>query len=206
MNMQRALARPLLAIAPILVVLRVAGGTAAAKGNDVKVSGTCSSGSHWKLKAGARDSGIETEFEVDSNKVGQVWSVRMTDNGAQVFAGNKTTVAPSGSFSVSRAHHHRRAATRSSARPPTPRPARPAGVPSASRYLCTTRHIGDLPAIGITKHRSLPSGASSRVGPEWPPSGTLVTVSNAASTVRDHSAERSMRRRRSSDRQEPQSG
>ena len=100
--MQRALARPLLAIAPILVVLGVAGGTAAAKDGDVKVSGTCTSGSHWKLKAGARDSGIETEFEVDSNRVGQVWSVRITDNGSQVFAGRKTTVAPSGSFSVSR--------------------------------------------------------------------------------------------------------
>jgi hypothetical protein len=110
MNMQRAFARPLLAIAPILVVLGVAGGSAAAKGNDVKVSGTCSSGSHWKLKAGARDSGIETEFEVDSNKVGQVWSVRITDNGAQVFVGNKTTVAPSGSFSVSR-HTTNRAGT-----------------------------------------------------------------------------------------------
>lgn len=102
MNMQRALARPLLAVAPMLVVLGAAAGTAAAKGNDVKVSGTCSSGSHWKLKAGARDSGMETEFEVDSNVAGQVWSVRLTDNGTQVFAGKKTTVAPSGSFSVSR--------------------------------------------------------------------------------------------------------
>lgn len=100
--MQRAFARPLLAIAPILVLMGVASGTAAAKDGDVKVSGTCSSGSHWKLKAGPRDSGIETEFEVDSNKNGQVWSVRITDNGVQVFAGKKTTVAPSGSFSVSR--------------------------------------------------------------------------------------------------------
>jgi hypothetical protein len=108
--MQRAFARPLLAIAPILVVLGVAGGSASAKGNDVKVTGTCSSGSHWKLKAGVRDSGLETEFEVDSNKVGQVWSVRITDNGAQVFVGNKTTVAPSGSFSVSR-HTTNRAGT-----------------------------------------------------------------------------------------------
>ena len=110
MNMQRALVRPLLAVAPILVVLGLAGGTAAAKDGDVKTSGTCSSGSHWKLKAGVRDSGIETEFEVDSNKNGQVWSVRLTDNGVQVFAGKKTTVAPSGSFSVSR-HIANRAGT-----------------------------------------------------------------------------------------------
>jgi hypothetical protein len=86
----------------MLVVLGVTGGTAAAKNGDVKVSGACSKGAHWKLKAGARDSGIETEFEVDSNVVGQVWSVRLTDNGVQVFAGKKTTVAPSGSFSVQR--------------------------------------------------------------------------------------------------------
>lgn len=102
MNIQRVLARPLLAVAPMLVVLGVTAGTAAAKDGDVKASGTCSKGAHWKLKAGARDSGIETEFEVDSNKAGQVWSVRMTDNGTQVFAGKKTTVAPSGSFSVER--------------------------------------------------------------------------------------------------------
>jgi hypothetical protein len=54
----------------------------------------------WKLKAGPRDGGVETEFEVDSNLNAQVWWVQMTDNGVQVFAGNRTTVAPSGSFSV----------------------------------------------------------------------------------------------------------
>jgi hypothetical protein len=102
MNTQRVLARPLLAVAPLLIVLGVAGGTAAAKNGDRQVSGSCSKGSHWKLKAGARDSGIETEFEVDSNRNGQVWSVRMTDNGTQTFSGKRTTVAPSGSFSVSR--------------------------------------------------------------------------------------------------------
>lgn len=102
MNIQRALARPLLAVAPMLVVVGVAAGTAAAKDGDVTTSGTCSKGAHWKLKAGARDGAIETEFEVDSNKVGQVWSVRMTDNGTQVFAGKRTTVAPSGSFSIGR--------------------------------------------------------------------------------------------------------
>jgi hypothetical protein len=102
MNTKRALTRPLLAIAPMLVVLGVAGGTAAAKDGDVKASGTCTKGAHWKLKAGARDAGIETEFEVDSNVAGQVWSVRLVDNGVQVFSGKKTTVAPSGSFSVER--------------------------------------------------------------------------------------------------------
>ena len=43
---------------------------------------------------------IETELEVDSNRVRQVWSVQIADNGVRVFSGTRTTVAPSGSFSV----------------------------------------------------------------------------------------------------------
>jgi len=92
----------LLAAAPIVAVLGVAAGSAAAKDGDVKVSGRCSAGSVWKLKAGARDRGLETEFQVDSNVAGQVWSVRLTDNGTQVFSGQRTTTAPSGAFSVER--------------------------------------------------------------------------------------------------------
>jgi hypothetical protein len=110
MNTKRVIARPLLAVAPILLLLGVASGTAEAKAGDRQVSGTCSKGSHWKLKAGARDSGIETEFQVDSNRNGQVWSVRIRDNGVQVFSGQRTTVAPSGSFSISR-HLANRAGT-----------------------------------------------------------------------------------------------
>jgi hypothetical protein len=94
--------RGLVAVVPTLVVLGAAVGTASAKGGDVRAAGKCSGGSVWKLKAGARDGGIETEFEVDSNVNGQVWSVQITDNGVQVFAGNRATVAPSGSFSVER--------------------------------------------------------------------------------------------------------
>ncbi|MEY2401985.1 MAG: hypothetical protein QOJ08_2096 [Ilumatobacteraceae bacterium] len=110
MNTKRVIARPLLAFAPILLLLGVASGTAAAKDGDRTASGTCSKGSHWKLKAGPRDSGIETEFQVDSNRNGQVWSVRIRDNGVQVFSGQRTTVAPSGSFSISR-HIANRAGT-----------------------------------------------------------------------------------------------
>lgn len=39
-------------------------------------------------------------MEVDSNRVGQTWTVRITDNGMQIFAGNRVTQAPSGSFTV----------------------------------------------------------------------------------------------------------
>ena len=40
------------------------------------------------------------ETEVDSNRNGQVWSVRMRQNGVLVLATTATTAAPSGSFSV----------------------------------------------------------------------------------------------------------
>jgi hypothetical protein len=102
LNTHPIVRRVVLLVAPAALLVGLSAGSASAKDGDVKVKGTCSAGSTWKLKAGVRDSGIESEFEVDSNKVGQVWSVRMTDNGTQVFAGNRTTVAPSGSFSISR--------------------------------------------------------------------------------------------------------
>lgn len=41
-------------------------------------------------------------LEVDSNVVGQTWAVRVLDNGTQVVSATATTVAPSGSFTVSR--------------------------------------------------------------------------------------------------------
>jgi hypothetical protein len=39
-------------------------------------------------------------MEVDSNRVGQKWAVSLTDNTVRIFAGNRVTTAPSGSFSV----------------------------------------------------------------------------------------------------------
>ena len=98
----RRIARPLLLAAPTLVLVGTAVGGASARGGDVKATGTCTAGSRWELKAGPRNGGIETEYEVDSNRVGQSWTVRISDNGVQVFAGTRTTLAPSGSFSVSR--------------------------------------------------------------------------------------------------------
>jgi hypothetical protein len=82
-----------------------AGAPVAAKdGGDrgVQRTGACSAGAVWKLKAKHDDGRIETEFEVDSNRVGQRWRVRITDNGVRVFRGARRTLAPSGSFSVER--------------------------------------------------------------------------------------------------------
>jgi hypothetical protein len=89
-------------------VLAVAGSSFAvatpafAKHGDIVRQGSCSARSDWKLKLGPRDGGIETEFQVDSNRNGQKWNVRLADNGARVFAGTATTRAPSGSFTVER--------------------------------------------------------------------------------------------------------
>jgi hypothetical protein len=70
-------------------------------GADVVKSGSCSASSTWKLKLKAEDNGqIEADYEVDQNKVGVTWNVRMTDNGNVFFKGHRTTQAPSGSFEV----------------------------------------------------------------------------------------------------------
>jgi hypothetical protein len=76
---------------------------ATARGDDEVISrGQCTLGGDWKLKAKPDDGRIEVEFEVDTNRVGQRWKVRMSDNRVRFFAGRRTTQAPSGSFSVER--------------------------------------------------------------------------------------------------------
>ncbi|MEP6853835.1 MAG: hypothetical protein ABJA33_00075 [Pedococcus sp.] len=86
----------------VALVATIGAQPASAKGLDVRASGTCSKGSAWKLKAKADNGRIQTELEVDSNKVGQAWSVRLSDNGVLLWSGQRTTVAPSGSFSLNR--------------------------------------------------------------------------------------------------------
>jgi hypothetical protein len=83
--------------APVL-----AAGPAQASGGKpgVSASGACTGGGTWKLKAKADNTGIQSEFEVDTNRVGQVWHVTLTDNGVTIFNANRTTTAPSGSFTV----------------------------------------------------------------------------------------------------------
>lgn len=83
------------------LVLTMAGATPAlAKDGDVIRRGACSGASDWKLKLSPQDGGIEVEYEVDSNVVGQTWRVRLFQNGERIFAGLRTTKAPSGSFTV----------------------------------------------------------------------------------------------------------
>ena len=77
-------------------------GPALAQGGrgDVRASGHCSAASTWKIKAKPDNGRLQLEMEVDSNRVGQTWSVAVTDNAVRVFSGNRVTSAPSGSFNV----------------------------------------------------------------------------------------------------------
>ena len=67
-----------------------------------RVAGNCTGGSTAKLKAKPDDGRLEVEFEVDQNRNGVTWAVRVRRNAKRVVRTNATTRAPSGSFSVER--------------------------------------------------------------------------------------------------------
>lgn len=85
-------------------VILVSAVPAAAGGGDREVirRGSCSGATDWKLKLKLDDGRIETEFEVDQNRVGKRWRVVLKRDGVRFFRGIRTTRAPSGSFSVER--------------------------------------------------------------------------------------------------------
>ncbi|HVH93337.1 MAG TPA: hypothetical protein VM688_00300 [Nocardioidaceae bacterium] len=101
MNVRRT-AAALSATAAALTGLVLISPAANASGGtpDVRSSGTCTIGATWRLKAKPDDGRLSIEFEVDSNRVGQTWSVRLTDNRNPIYTGTRKTVAPSGSFTV----------------------------------------------------------------------------------------------------------
>ena len=84
-----------------LMVL-AAPGIANAKGPGVTAKGKCSRLSTSQIKIKADNGRIDTEFEVDQNRVGQKWNVAIIDNGVVVARTTATTTAPSGSFTVHR--------------------------------------------------------------------------------------------------------
>jgi hypothetical protein len=94
--MRTLIAASILAVAPLAFGSPALG----AKQPGVIKTGKCSAGSSWKLKAKPDDGGIETEFEVDQNRIGRRWSVVLSRNGSVVFRGTRRTTAPSGSFEV----------------------------------------------------------------------------------------------------------
>ena len=86
-----------IAIAALVGLLVVLASTATAAGTKggrgIVKSGKCSAHSTWKLKAKNDDGRIETEFEVDQNRVGKRWRVTIFRNGSKVFSGIRTTRA-----------------------------------------------------------------------------------------------------------------
>jgi hypothetical protein len=87
----------------VALLVAVPGLSQASGGGDaprVTATGACSSSSTWKLDTKERDGGLEVEFEVDSNRVGESWSYQISRNGSSVAAGQATTAAPSGSFDI----------------------------------------------------------------------------------------------------------
>jgi hypothetical protein len=81
-------------------------------GDGVRSSGACTSHARFELKAKHDDGRIELEYEVDSNRVGQVWAVRITDNGAVVVSRHARTAGRSGSFTVHKTIANRRGVDR----------------------------------------------------------------------------------------------
>ena len=74
-----------------------------ARGSDgVRATGTCTIRSTSKIKAKLDNGRIKVEFEVDQNRNNRLWTVRLYDDGIRVFTGLRRTVAPSGSFTVTR--------------------------------------------------------------------------------------------------------
>ena len=90
----------------ILLGTLVAPAATLAKGSDgVRATGTCTIRSTSKIKAKHDNGRIEVEFEVDQNRNNRLWTVRIYDDGIRVFTGLRRTVAPSGSFAVTRLDH-----------------------------------------------------------------------------------------------------
>jgi hypothetical protein len=98
-----------IAVLSLLVVAAagaVAPGPVAAKDGDVIRTGSCSGASDWKLKLSPENGRIEVEFEVDTPRVGQAWTVKLRHDGTRFFLGTRTTQAPSGSFEVRRVRNN----------------------------------------------------------------------------------------------------
>ena len=76
--------------------------TASAKDGDIVRRGSCTAASDWKLKLSPENGRIEVELEVDQNRNGRKWNVRMKRNGNVFWRGSRRTQPPSGSFEVRR--------------------------------------------------------------------------------------------------------
>jgi len=72
-----------------------------ASGDDeIRQAGQCTGGTTSKIKVKPDDGRLEVEFEVDQNRTGDRWKVKIKDNGDVAFKGSAVTRGPSGSFSI----------------------------------------------------------------------------------------------------------
>ncbi len=94
--------RATIAIAAVSAAAFAAPAVAPAGNSDIRSPGKCSGSSSAKIKVKPRDGRLEVEFEVDQNRNGVVWKVKLKDYSKVVFRGRAKTKAPSGSFSVER--------------------------------------------------------------------------------------------------------
>ena len=81
-----------------LTIAVAAASAAATKDGDVIRRGNCTGSTDWKLKLSEEDGRIEVEFEVDQNRNGVSWNVRLFQNGSQIARATRVTRGPSGSF------------------------------------------------------------------------------------------------------------
>lgn len=83
----------------VLAVTALTGAPAvSAKSGDIIRTGNCTRTTDWKLKLSPEDGRIQVEFQVDSNRNGQLWDIVLRDNGRLVSKALRRTLAPSGSF------------------------------------------------------------------------------------------------------------
>jgi hypothetical protein len=92
----------LLSVVLVTVALAIPSTVATAKDGDIIRRGSCTGSSDWKLKLSPEDGRIEVEFEVDQNRNGQSWNVKLKRDGSVFWRGSRTTQPPSGSFEVRR--------------------------------------------------------------------------------------------------------
>src|SRR5215207_9396181 len=84
--------RPRAIVAAAVLGVLLIGGSAVptlAKDGDVIRRGACSGTSDWKLKLSEEDGRIEVEYEVDQNRVGDTWRVRIRHDDDLMFAGTR---------------------------------------------------------------------------------------------------------------------
>src|SRR4051812_9985823 len=89
----------------LFAVALIAVPAALAKGSNplaARIQGVCTQQSRSTLKLSREDRGTEVEFEVDQNRNGVPWTVRLSRNGNAIASFTATTRAPSGSFEIHR--------------------------------------------------------------------------------------------------------